>query len=318
MSIRRLLPVVLGLGALWGPHAAGQTDPCTRRTLPLTVVDATGRPIANLTASDLQGKFRGQSVKILSVAPDNRPHRIVILLDASGSMATKWREVVAPAYHLTEIRLPNTKLGLLIFGEKINEQIDFSAGQNAVAERLSQIRSDPTYSGKFVQGKTALFDALLAGVRLLSAPTSADVIYLVSDGGENGSRAGFDEVVRQLTLSGVRLFVSGLFGELGYRSRTPEELNGPTNLAEMVKRTGGEMMVPFANGFPTKPKEAGQLTEAMNLFYLKMIQNHLLEVELPTIVDKQRGWELKLTSEKKQQWKNARILYPSDLIPCEP
>jgi len=125
----------------------------------------------------------------------------VILLDASESMATKWGRVLAPASALAESRLPDTELALLIFGSKIYEQVGFSEGQKTIAERLRHLGTDTKDAEKLVHGRTALYDALLAGLQLLGAPTSADILYLVSDGGDNASRARFDEVSRRLTSS---------------------------------------------------------------------------------------------------------------------
>jgi hypothetical protein len=86
-------------------------------------------------------------------------------------MATKWREVLAPASDLAETALANTKMALLVFKDKITEQISFSEGQSAVAERLRQMRSTANASGQMTGGRTAIFDSLLAGLQLLETPT---------------------------------------------------------------------------------------------------------------------------------------------------
>lgn len=102
-----------------------------------------------------------------------------------------------------------------------------------------------------------------------------------SDGGENASHTHLDDLTRRLTSSGVRLFVSFIFGRLGYRNRSPEGSNGPDELKGLIDKTGGEMIVPFANGIPTNPKEVEQFTALMKAFHRGMIENYLIEVELP-------------------------------------
>lgn len=136
------------------------------------------------------------------------------LLDASESMAPKWGRVLVPASALAETRLPNTELALLNFGSKIYEQVGFSEGQKTIAERLRHLSTDTKDAEKLVRGKTAPYDSLLAGRQLLGTPTSADIPYLVSDGGDHASHAQFGEVSRKLSLSGVRLFVSLVVGDL--------------------------------------------------------------------------------------------------------
>ena len=171
---------LLCLAALLQTPALSQEASCLRRTLPLTLEDSQGVSIEGLRATDLQTSFRVAPVKILSIVPDDRPHRIVILVDASETMATKWREVLAPASDLAETALANTKMALLVFKDKITEQISFSEGRSAVAERLRQMRSTANASGQMTGGRTAIFDSLLAGLQLLETPSASSPICRIS------------------------------------------------------------------------------------------------------------------------------------------
>ncbi len=307
---------ILALG--FARPAYAQNESCQHRTVPLSAYDSEGRTINGFTPSDFEAKYRGQPVKILSVLPDDRPHRVVILLDASGSMLNLWKPALAAASDLAETRLPNTQVALIIFNEKTTEQIEFSVGPGAVAERLRQILSDANYASKSVHGRTALFDSLREGLRVLGSPTSADSLYLISDAeGDNFSHANFDNIARQLTSSRVRLFLAAvLHPPLGYRNRTPEEINGRGSVFDLVKRTGGEIIAPYRQGMPTNPKETKQVSRAMKAFYTWMTKNDRLEVELPLPVDKHGNWELKFSPEKRKQFKGAEISYPASLVPC--
>jgi hypothetical protein len=208
---------------------------------------------------------------------------------------------------------------LLIFScaTDVEEKIDFSAGQHGVAERLRQIRTDAKkYSAKFGRGRTALYDALLEGVQLFGPSTSAaDVLYLIGDGADNSSHTDFRKLTRELTSRGVRLFMTGVLGPLGYRNRTPEENNGPSDMSELVAKTGGDMVVPFPNGVPMKP-DWNAVGQVMDVFYLRMVQNYRLELELPLPLNKPRNWELKLAPARKDQWKNVVLKYPVQLLSC--
>jgi hypothetical protein len=307
---------LLGLAALVRLAAMAQETSCLHRILPVVVEDSKGRPIEGLRPTDFQAKLRAEQVKILSIVADDRPHRIVILMDASGSMATKWREPLIPALALAETPLPNTEMALVIFKNKIEEQVGFSQGQSVVAARLRQIRSGGIAPGQFVSGKTALYDSLLIGLQLLEKPSSADSLYLVSDGADNASRSHLDEVARRLTSSGVRLFVSLIVGRLGDRNATPEEANGPTVMTELVRKTGGDINTPFARGEPTNPKEAERIAQLMRSFYQGMAQAYLLEVELPMALNKPSFWELKFSAQGRERWKDGRVNYPTELALC--
>jgi hypothetical protein len=316
--LRRIPTLALiGLAALVETTAWSQESACLRRTLPLTLENSQGLPLDGLSTADVETKSPASgTVKVLSIVPDERPHRIVILVDASGSMATKWGEVLAPALGLAETALPKTEMALLIFKDKVEEQVSFSQGQDVIVERLRQIRSMTEATGQTASGKTALYDSLFIGLQLLETPTSADSLYLISDGADNASHARFRDVAQRLTASGVRLFVSLIVGQRGNRMPTPEEVSGPSDIRDLVRKTGGKINTPFGQGVPTKLEEAQRISQAMQRFYGAMAQNYRLEVELPTALDKPTSWELKFSEEGKSRWKNARVNYPTQLAAC--
>jgi hypothetical protein len=88
------------------------------------VQDSLGKPISGLIPADFESQFRGKPVKIVSVIPDQRPHRIVILLDASRSTAHKWERALYLATHLIGMPLPNTQIALVVFDKRIHGLVD--------------------------------------------------------------------------------------------------------------------------------------------------------------------------------------------------
>lgn len=228
---------------------------------------------------------------------------------------------MSPASDLAETRLPDTEMALIIFNERVIEQVDFGVGQRAVVEKLRQIGSDTKYQAKSVRGKSAIYDALLAGVRLLDTPTSADVLYLVSDGQDNASHVHVNELTRLLTSSGVRLYIALVHDMRIFHSRTPENLDlnyRVRDLDDIANKTGGEMISPLViRGLLGSPK--GKLEPfgvTMYDFYRRMFNNYLLEAEFPEPMEKHRSWELKLSQEKRKQWKDSTITYPAELSGC--
>lgn len=322
MTAAVLFPVFLAVPAL------AQSDSCLHRTVSVTAVDRNGAPILDLRPADFRAEYRRKPVRILSVVPDNRPHRIVILLDASGSLGpgaapSNWQLARAMASHLAESKLQMTSFALLIFNDRVQEQIDFSQGPEAMARRLQQIGADPNYQKTKVRGKTALWDTLIAGQRLLREPTSADTLYAITDGGENASRAKSTEVRRRLAAVGSRVFVCLLAPPFGYRDRTPEEASGRDEMNEMAHATGGAVFGPvtvgmfgrtFLNGdFSRK----NQVSDALNGFYQAMLEGYSVGIELPSDVDKWREWQLELSKAKQKQFKDAQLRYTLDLAPCK-
>lgn len=308
----------------------GQDDACLRRTVSLSVSDRNWSPIPDMTPSDFHAEFRGNPVKILSIVPDNRPHRIVILLDASGSMGStldnsvaEWPLVFHMGMHLLQSGLKQTRFGVLIFNEKVREQIDFSDGPAAAIQRLQQIQGDPNYVRSQVKGRTALWDSVLVGFSLLRDPSSADAIYLISDAGEDASKATSDDLRRRLAASGTRIFVSLVAtSERSHRSRSPDEINGLQETIKLAGATGGAVFGPATRDskgpylLNTTSDHSFTVSDGLNGFYKTILGGYRMEIQLPSTVDKWRQWKLELTKEKQKQFRDSQLGYTRDLAPC--
>lgn len=66
-------------------------------------------------------------------------------------------------------------------------------------------------------------------------------LLIISDGGDNHSRYNESDVKSLVRESDTQLYAIGVFDPLQYRSRTPEELYGPSLLSEITEMTGGRL-----------------------------------------------------------------------------
>jgi hypothetical protein len=57
---------------------------------------------------------------------------------------------------------------------------------------------------------------------------------------------------------------------------------------------------------------------ALKMFESSMLNDYLLDLELPEPATKYESWTLKLSKEKREQWRNAKVLYTKELAPCQP
>jgi hypothetical protein len=111
-----------------------QETSCIHRTLPVTVLDSSGRVIHGLLPSDFSAKIHGRPARVLSVSLDKRSHRTVVLLDASGSMGygplkgRPWELALKIASNIAESNSENAPLALIIYSVKVHEQVDFGQG----------------------------------------------------------------------------------------------------------------------------------------------------------------------------------------------
>ena len=72
---------------LFSPILQAQLNPdCLKRTLVVNVRDRTGKLVEGLNSSSFRASLQGQQVRISSAIVRNGPRRIVLLVDASGSV----------------------------------------------------------------------------------------------------------------------------------------------------------------------------------------------------------------------------------------
>lgn len=319
LSLIVLMALVQPLGS--------QETPCTIRKLPVSFRDAQNVPLQRISATDLEGRVHGKPVRILSLAADSRPHRIVLVLDSSGSMGNieeqpaLWNLSVSLARHFFEVNHQRAQMALLLFNNQGTDAVDFGQGSSAVGQKLSQIAEDRTYVKTHIKGRTALRDAIFQAVLLLDHPTSADAVYVLTDGGDNASHRSVGELDSRLAVTTVRVFAVLLQQKLGYRNRTPEEENGPQDLADIVHESGGEILTAaewHGKGVALSADADAKVTseEMLNRLYQTILQDSLLEIETPLPLTRNERWELKLSSDARHRWKNAQITYPEMLIGC--
>jgi Ca-activated chloride channel family protein len=72
-----------------------------------------------------------------------------------------------------------------------------------------------------------------------SAHNAKRALLIISDGGDNNSRYNENDIRRLVREANTQLYAVGIFDPFEYRSRTPEELNGPSLLSELTELTGG-------------------------------------------------------------------------------
>jgi hypothetical protein len=92
------------------------------------------------------------------------------------------------------------------------------------------------------KGRTALLDAIYLGLsQMRGAQHGRHALLIISDGGDNHSRYSERDVKRLVKECDCQLYAIGIFDPIGYRNRTPEELNGPSLLSEITEITGGRV-----------------------------------------------------------------------------
>jgi hypothetical protein len=318
--LHTLLVLVTLAGTL---HA--QQNPCLNRTIAVNVLNEEGHFVEGLSAQNFRGKVHGQRVEIVSAAHDSGPRRIVIVLDASGSMGNKWGLEIYEAEGLLSTD-PDSSFALITFATHIRDRIDFTQGRKKISDELAGLQS-PAKAGP--EGRTALRDALTAAVDLLRPAQLGDAIYLISDGGENASKVKDTQFRDVLVSAGVRLFALITVEQLPSRSRTPEEAGGPDWLSGLVTATGGDFTILKGdpdfhwNSLP-RPQTAVKmpslgrrvLTFATAGFDEEMTEYYRVAIKLPEPLDKPRDLDLDALDAKGKRNSHWLIVYPHRLAAC--
>jgi hypothetical protein len=226
----------------------------------------------------------------------------------------------ALARHFFDVNRQGSQIALVIFNRDIIESIDFVEGNSAVGDKLQQISSDHTYATTKIKGRTALRDAILVGLQLLRHPTSADALYVLTDGGDNASKHSAGEVTQRLAITHVRLFAVLLRREFDNGIRAPDE-SDPDELSKIAGKSGGEILSAAAwhgTQMALSADSGAKLKshETLVRLYQTILGNGLLEIELPFPIAKNEHWELKLSDSARRLWKGSHITYPTTLVKC--
>jgi len=204
----------------------------------VNVFDTRGNAIRNLTKENFRVRLNGKPVAVVDAQYNLAPRRIVVLLDMSGSMTgeegpEKW-QIARDAVDDLLVQAPgNVPIAMLTFADNVHDVFDFPQSRTAIAKWLRENESQRPNLKR--PARTALFDAILAALKLMAAIQPGDVIYAITDGGEDASQASAAQTEVALLQSRVRLFAF-LFSE---PLQLPAEQEGKDSVLKLVEDSGG-------------------------------------------------------------------------------
>ena len=246
MRILATTTVLLGSVLLWtlghaqsatGPHVAEQT-PILRARADLVVLhvairDRESRFVPGLTAQQFKIYEDGVLQTIRFFSHEDRPATIGLVIDNSGSMRAKRRDVIAASLAFIRASNPENELFITNFNEAVWPGLPPSMPFTMDSPLLEVV-----LSRTLARGQTALYDAISAALdHLKNGANSRQVLVVVSDGRDNASVTRLDQVLRRAQEAHAVIFTLGLFDELSY-DRNPDVLK------RLAAVTGGERYLP--------------------------------------------------------------------------
>lgn len=170
-------------------------------TVPASVLDANGKPVADLPESAFRLSQDGVPQTIAKFATQtDRPLELAMMVDSSLSTLQDTRfEDEAVARFIKLVVQPNDLLGVFEFSDYVVELGDFSSNipkLEAAAERIAP------------GAGTSLYDAIVLGSQQLETlpKDRRRVIVLVTDAGETTSRSSFEDARRNAIASEALLY----------------------------------------------------------------------------------------------------------------
>lgn len=296
---------------------SAQEAPCSTRTLLVNVLDQKGWPVNGLGRERFRAKYRGHAVEITSVADTIRPRRVVLLLDASGSMQDGWQSKTEQMLAADVVRdgIAGTSFALMVFSSRVQDETNFAQNSDILAKKVKHL-SDAFEAIPKNERKTALFDTIIGALDELSPARPGDIVYALTDGGDNTSVHRAAEVERRLLAAGVRLFAFLLVDSPMLRGRTAEETQGPGVMSELCRHTGG-VLASFASSRSTphslSERDLARIIVSARTLYPIMRRSYDVKIKMPAGIDKPRDWDLEVEEGGKKVRYN--LIYPR-LSPC--
>jgi len=212
------------------PSLSSRTDLVA---LPVSVTDGHGDFVAGLTVANFTVLEDGRPQKVEFFEQENTPLTVGLIVDHSGSMAPKLRDVAAAVLAFAHSSNPDDEMFVVDFDDSVSVELlhgkPFTSNPEDLSEAVTAVSA---------RGQTALYDAIAEGfVHLKLGRWNKRALLVVSDGGDNISRNTFDQVLAMARSSHAVIYAIGLLSESG------QEEN-PGVLRRLCRDTGGIAFFP--------------------------------------------------------------------------
>jgi len=199
----------------------------------VTVTDPYNRLVTGLDTDNFRVFEDNVEQELVTFSAEDVPISIGVIFDFSGSMANKVSKAREAAIQFFKTANPQDEFFLVSFNERAELTSSFT---NSIEDLQSRMMLTVP------KGRTALLDAIYLGLsQMRGARNAKRALLILSDGGDNHSRYSENDIKRLVKEADTQLYAVGIFDPLGYRNRTPEELNGPSLLGEVTEMTGGRV-----------------------------------------------------------------------------
>jgi Ca-activated chloride channel homolog len=201
--------------------------------LDVSVKDSAGGFVSGLKKENFKVFEDSKPEEITQFADADIPVTIGLIVDESGSMRPKRPEVITAALAFIQASNSQDEMFVLNFNEKVHRGLPDTL---LFTDDIKKLR-EALWSGA-PEGRTALYDAILAGLRQLDmGRRDKKTLIVISDGGDNISTATQNEVVKQVEESVATVYTIGVFDQ-------DDPDRNPEILRRLARISGGEAYFP--------------------------------------------------------------------------
>lgn len=199
----------------------------------VTVVDKKTGFVSGLRRDDFLVYEDGRPQPIRLFLSEDTPVTVGLVIDNSASMRPRREDVIAAGMAFARASHPRDEMFTVNFNERVWPGLEpprvFTSSLTSLNDALERT---------IARGQTALFDAVLYGLAHLAQATAPKkALVVLSDGGDNASKANVKQVIDAAHRTDAVIYTIGLFGD------TRAEGN-PRLLKALAAATGGEMLGP--------------------------------------------------------------------------
>jgi VWFA-related protein len=175
--------------------------------LHVTVKDRRGGYVTRLSREAFDVFDEGQRQTISFLADTDTPVTIGLLIDSSSSMLPARELVIAAASAFAGASHPQDEIFALAFNERVRTALPASDPFTSDAPTLRAALERSIRA----RGRTALYDAILAGLEYAARGSrERRALVVVSDGSDNASRAGAEDVLQKAQASNAMIYTLAL------------------------------------------------------------------------------------------------------------
>jgi Ca-activated chloride channel homolog len=206
--------------------------------LPVIVKDKRGRYVSDLPRERFLVYDNARRMPIELFTNEDAPATVGLIIDSSSSMRSKLGEVIAASIAFARSSNPNDELFAIRFNDDVREAVRHR--RFLLADDLKDLEA--AVSSLVPEGRTALYDALVAGLDHLHEGTRPrKALIVISDGGDNASRAKLDTVLARARSSNATIYTIGMYD-------ADDDDRNPGVLKSLARATGGQRFEPRSPG----------------------------------------------------------------------